>query len=58
MVRGSVHDENSYGLNGVAGHAGVFSPANDDLAILAPTILNGGRYGKARILSPGLSRLS
>ena len=51
MVRGSVHDENSYGLNGVAGHAGVFSTAYD-LAILAQTILNGGRYGKARIMSP------
>ena len=50
MVRGSVHDENSYGLNGVAGHAGVFSTAYD-LAILAQTILNGGRYGEARILS-------
>ncbi len=50
MVRGSVHDENSYGLNGVAGHAGVFSTAYD-LAILAQTILNGGRYGTARILS-------
>jgi CubicO group peptidase (beta-lactamase class C family) len=51
MVRGTVHDENSYGLNGVAGHAGVFSTAYD-LAILAQTILNGGRYGKARIMSP------
>lgn len=51
MVRGSVHDENSYGLNGVAGHAGVFSTAYD-LAILAQTILNGGSYGGARILSP------
>ena len=50
MVRGSVHDENSYGLDGVAGHAGVFSTAYD-LAILAQTILNGGHYGGARILS-------
>ncbi len=50
MIRGSVHDENAWVLNGVAGHAGVFSTAYD-LAILAQTILNGGRYGKARILS-------
>lgn len=50
MVRGTVHDENSYGLDGVAGHAGVFSTAYD-LAILAQTILNGGRYGKVRVLS-------
>lgn len=49
MVRGSVHDENAWALNGVAGHAGVFSTA-DDLAVLAQTIINGGSYGKARIL--------
>lgn len=49
MVRGSVHDENAWSLNGVAGHAGVFSTA-DDLAVLAQTIINGGSYGKARIL--------
>jgi CubicO group peptidase (beta-lactamase class C family) len=51
MVHGSVHDENAWSLNGVAGHAGVFSTA-DDLAILAQTVVNGGSYGKARILSP------
>jgi CubicO group peptidase (beta-lactamase class C family) len=51
MVHGSVHDENAWALNGVAGHAGVFSTA-DDLAILAQTIVNGGSYGKARVLSP------
>lgn len=50
MVRGSVHDENAWSLNGVAGHAGVFSTA-DDLAVLAQTIINGGSYGEARILS-------
>ena len=50
MVRGSVHDENAWALNGVAGHAGVFSTA-DDLAVLAQTIINGGSYGDARILS-------
>jgi len=50
MVRGSVHDENAWALNGVAGHAGVFSTA-DDLAVLAQTMINGGSYGKSRILS-------
>ena len=50
MVRGSVHDENAWALNGVAGHAGVFSTA-DDLAVLAQTIINGGSYGDTRILS-------
>ncbi|MFF0477080.1 serine hydrolase [Streptomyces sp. NPDC004284] len=51
MVRGEVHDENAYGLGGVAGHAGIFSRAWD-LAVLARTLLNGGAYGRARILSP------
>jgi serine-type D-Ala-D-Ala carboxypeptidase len=50
MVRGVVHDENAWALGGVAGHAGMFSDA-DDLAVLAQTILNGGSYGQARILS-------
>jgi CubicO group peptidase (beta-lactamase class C family) len=49
MVWGSVHDENAWSLGGVAGHAGVFSTA-DDLAILAQTFLNGGSYRGARIL--------
>ncbi|MCX4986277.1 serine hydrolase [Streptomyces sp. NBC_00572] len=51
MVRGEVHDENAHSLGGVAGHAGIFSRAWD-LAILARTLLNGGAYGQARILSP------
>ncbi|MGW1228985.1 serine hydrolase [Streptomyces sp. NPDC001478] len=50
LVWGEVHDENAYSLDGVAGHAGVFSCAWD-LAILARTLLNGGVYGRARILS-------
>jgi CubicO group peptidase (beta-lactamase class C family) len=41
VVRGEVHDENAWGLDGVAGHAGVFSTA-DDLAVLAQTLLAGG----------------
>ncbi|WP_395358857.1 serine hydrolase [Streptomyces sp. YH02] len=51
MVRGEVHDENAHSMGGVAGHAGIFSRAWD-LAILARTLLNGGAYGRARILSP------
>lgn len=50
MVRGEVHDENAWSLGGVAGHAGLFSTARD-LAVLARTLLNGGRYGGVRILS-------
>lgn len=49
MVWGSVHDENAWSLGGVAGHAGVFSTA-DDLAVLAQAFLNGGSYRHARIL--------
>jgi len=50
-LRGEVHDPTSYRMNGVAGHAGLFSTAND-LAIYCQMILNGGTYGGARILSP------
>ncbi|GAA3880932.1 serine hydrolase domain-containing protein [Streptomyces lacrimifluminis] len=51
LVWGEVHDENAYSFGGVAGHAGVFSAAWD-LAVLGRTLLNGGAYGSARILSP------
>ncbi|SEC60367.1 CubicO group peptidase, beta-lactamase class C family [Streptomyces sp. 2224.1] len=51
LVRGEVHDENAWALGGVAGHAGLFSTAQD-LAVLCRTLLNGGAYGTARILGP------
>ncbi|MFF3347160.1 serine hydrolase [Streptomyces sp. NPDC002779] len=51
LVWGEVHDENAFGLGGVAGHAGVFSCAWD-LAVLGRTLLNGGTYGRTRILDP------
>lgn len=51
MVWGEVHDENAGALGGVAGHAGVFSTA-DDLSVLAQTLLNGGDHGRHRILTP------
>ena len=50
MVWGEVHDENSWSLGGVAGHAGVFSTV-DDLAVLSQALLNGGTYRGHRILS-------
>src|SRR5256886_8120770 len=50
-LRGEVHDPTSYRMNGVAGHAGLFSTA-DDLSIFCQMILNGGEYSGARILSP------
>lgn len=49
LVWGEVHDENAFSLGGVAGHAGVFSCAWD-LAVLGRTLLNGGSYGRVRIL--------
>ncbi|MBF8173137.1 serine hydrolase [Streptomyces olivaceus] len=51
LVWGEVHDENAFSLGGVAGHAGVFSNAWD-LAVLGRTLLNGGSYGRARVLRP------
>ncbi len=56
LVWGQVHDENSYALGGVAGHAGVFSSAND-IAVLAQTLLDGGKYGHTRILDDDTVRL-
>src|SRR5256714_1533199 len=50
-LRGQVHDPTSFRMNGVAGHAGLFSTAND-LAIFCQMLLNGGVYNGTRILSP------
>ncbi len=50
-LRGQVHDPTSSRMNGVAGHAGLFSTA-DDLAIFCQMIVNGGAYNGVRILSP------
>jgi len=41
MLRGVVHDPTARRMGGVAGHAGLFSTA-DDLAKFAQTLLNGG----------------
>ncbi|GAA3547007.1 hypothetical protein GCM10022419_029030 [Nonomuraea rosea] len=41
-VRGAVHDETAYALGGVAGHAGVFAPADDLLAFGEALRLGGG----------------
>jgi CubicO group peptidase (beta-lactamase class C family) len=40
-IQGEVHDENASVLRGIAGHAGLFSTA-EDLAIFAHAMLNGG----------------
>ena len=49
-LRGEVHDENAYALGGVAGHAGLFSTAND-LATFAQMMLNHGELNGIRIVS-------
>lgn len=51
LVWGDVHDEKAAALNGVAGHAGLFSTAYD-LAIFLQTMINGGSYGDAQVLQP------
>lgn len=48
---GEVHDPRAYAMGGVAGHAGLFSTA-DDLAIYAQAMLGGGACGDVRILQP------
>jgi CubicO group peptidase (beta-lactamase class C family) len=47
---GEVHDPRAAKLGGVAGHAGVFSTA-DDLAKYAQTMLDHGRRGNARLMN-------
>jgi CubicO group peptidase (beta-lactamase class C family) len=49
VVWGEVHDENAWSLDGVAGHAGVFSTATD-LAVLADVMINRGRHRDGRLL--------
>ena len=51
ILWGEVHDPVAYHMGGVAGHAGLFSTA-DDLATFAQTLLNGGSTKGLRILSP------
>jgi uncharacterized protein YbbC (DUF1343 family)/CubicO group peptidase (beta-lactamase class C family) len=51
MLRGIVHDPTARRMGGVAGHAGLFSTA-DDLSRFARMLLHGGELGGARVLSP------
>lgn len=50
QVWGDVHDPGAALMGGVAGHAGLFSDAND-VAVLMQLLLNGGTYGGQRYLS-------
>lgn len=49
MQFGIVHDPTAYRMGGVAGHAGLFSTA-DDLAIFAQMLINRGNANDKRIL--------
>ena len=48
-LRGEVHDPRAAKLAGVAGHAGLFSTA-EDLAVYAQSLLAGGAWNDRRIL--------
>ncbi len=48
---GAVHDPRARALGGVAGHAGLFSSA-DDLARFARMLLRGGELDGVRVLAP------
>ncbi|MPY88349.1 MAG: DUF1343 domain-containing protein [Luteitalea sp.] len=56
MLRGVVHDPTARRMGGVAGHAGMFTTAHD-LERFARMLLNGGRLGRTRVLSPLTVRL-
>jgi len=58
MLRGIVHDPTARRMGGVAGHAGLFSTAND-LAVFCQMLLNGGTRNGVQILSPlSVARMS
>ncbi|WP_417386117.1 exo-beta-N-acetylmuramidase NamZ domain-containing protein [Gimesia sp.] len=50
-MQGEVHDPRAYKLDGVAGHAGLFSTA-EDLAVYAQALLNKGRSGETQFMKP------
>ncbi|MGH9387529.1 MAG: exo-beta-N-acetylmuramidase NamZ domain-containing protein [Vicinamibacterales bacterium] len=50
-LRGLVHDPTSRRMGGVAGHAGLFSTAQD-MARFARMLINEGRLGQTRVLAP------
>ncbi len=55
-LRGEVHDENAFALGGIAGHAGLFSTAND-VAVFAQMMINNGTYEGTRIVADSTVRL-
>ena len=49
-MQGEVHDPRAFLLGGIAGHAGLFSTA-EDLAVYAALLANRGDFGGVRILN-------
>lgn len=56
LVHGYVHDPAAAMLGGVAGHAGIFSNAND-IAKLFQMLLNEGSYNKMNFFEPATVKL-
>lgn len=52
-IQAEVHDERAWYMDGVAGHAGLFSSAGD-LAIYAQMLLSGGTYAGKRYLNESI----
>jgi uncharacterized protein YbbC (DUF1343 family)/CubicO group peptidase (beta-lactamase class C family) len=50
-MQGEVHDPRAYKLGGVAGHAGLFSTA-EDMAVYAQMMLGDGMYQAVRVFEP------
>lgn len=51
VIRAEAHDERAWYLNGVAGHAGLFSSAHD-MAAYAQMLMSDGSYGGRDFISP------
>jgi len=52
LVHGVVHDLNAWALDGVAGHAGLFSSARD-MAVFAQALLDAAHGGKTALFPTG-----
>jgi len=50
LIHGEVHDENTYLMGGVSGHAGVFSTA-EDIAKYAQMLVDGGLWQGKRLFT-------
>lgn len=55
-ICGEVHDTTAYRMNGISGHAGLFSNI-DDLSRFVQMILNDGQHDGRQIMSPSSLRL-